>query len=337
MNCTAKKNANSGLYDETHKGLYTFSDIIGESEVMHNLRRSAEKFCMSNEPILILGESGTGKELLAHAMHNASPRRDRQFICVNCAAIPASLAESELFGYTPGAFTGACSKGMKGKFEQAEGGTVFLDEIAELPLSIQAKLLRVLESGEIQKLGASHNISTNFRLIAATNHDLMAMVQHSKFREDLYYRINVFEIDVPPLRDRNDDIFLLTDFFLEKYLGSSHGIIISDEIETIFRHYSWPGNIRELKNTILYIIHTLNPPQKVLNRFVLPKRLINTINPEMYFSDNNKFINSKYDDDMEKLIIKSVLQKHRYNKLKSAKELGFSRSKLYRKICKYGL
>jgi len=256
--------------------LSTFDTIIGRSQPMEQLCRLGRRFARTQEPILITGESGTGKELLAQALHCASQRASRPFISVNCAALPHDLIESELFGYETGSFTGARSGGMKGKFEQADTGTIFLDEIGELPLPLQAKLLRVLESGEIQKIGHKGLLRCDFRLLGATNRNLPQMVRDGLFREDLYHRLSVFELLIPPLRERGDDIFLLARYYLEQYVGGErgHNIRLDEELCRVFREYPWHGNIRELKNTLVYAIYSLGEDQDVLGIPHLPPRFM---------------------------------------------------------------
>ena len=232
--------------------LYTFDSIVGESKAMLTMKERGRRFARSNEPILLVGESGTGKELIAEALHSASERSDKPFVTVNCAALPPELIESELFGYEGGAFTGAKTGGMKGKFELANNGTIFLDEIGEIPMHVQAKLLRVLESGEIQKIAHAGRLHSDFRLIAATNRDLKKEVTVGNFREDLFYRLNVVHLVLAPLRERLDDLPLLADHFLKLY-GEESGMgaktISRDALRLMFA-YSWPGNIRELGNVI---------------------------------------------------------------------------------------
>lgn len=186
--------------------LHTFNSLIGEGRAMLEMKQQGRRFARSDEPILVFGESGTGKELVAQALHSSSSRAAKPFITVNCAALPLELIESELFGYEPGAFTGARASGMKGKFELADKGTIFLDEIGDLPLSMQAKLLRVLENGEVQKIGHSGRMLSDFRLIAATNKNIYELVKEGAFREDLYHRLNILELTIPPLRERTSDI-----------------------------------------------------------------------------------------------------------------------------------
>lgn len=331
------------------RDLHTFAGMIGESAAMRAMRHLGTRFAASDQPVLISGESGTGKELVARALHNASPRAKEPFISVNCAALPAELTESELFGYEGGAFTGARSGGMKGKFEQANGGTIFLDEIGELPLSIQAKLLRVLENGEIQKIGCRNALHSNFRLIGATNRDLLQMIRISRFREDLYHRLSVFELNVPPLREREDDIFLLTRFYLDQYLDGDQSVWLDKEMEMIFRNYSWPGNIRELKNTLVYALYALGAGQKVVDVSHLPQRFLKFLRrgdleggARVLEEHVEKSAKPGTGHDLphnmsEVELLKSTLEKLRYNKALTARELGMSRSKLYRILNKYGL
>ena len=225
--------------------------ILGESSEIRQLRREIELVAKSDFTILVLGETGVGKELVARGIHGLSGRSDNPLLYLNCAALPASLAESELFGHVKGAFTGAISD-RTGKFELADQGTLFLDEIGELPLEIQAKLLRAIQEGEIQKVGSEKQIKVDVRLIAATNRDLEAEVAAGTFRADLYHRLNVYPLKVPPLRERKDDIALLAGFFAEKSrarIGIGQ-VLLSDEALALLRRYSWPGNVRELDNVI---------------------------------------------------------------------------------------
>jgi transcriptional regulator with PAS, ATPase and Fis domain len=336
--------------EEKNSGLLTFDSIIGRSAPMNELRRLGSRVAKSGEPILICGESGTGKEMVAQAVHMASPRADGPFVCVNCAALPADLMESELFGYESGSFTGAKSSGMKGKFEEANNGTIFLDEIGEMPLAVQAKLLRVLESGEIQKIGHKGQLRSNFRLVAATNRNLMEMVQHGQFREDLYHRLNVFELNIPPLRDRGDDIFLLIRFFIENSLGIERSlrIILSDELVAAIQRYSWHGNVRELKNIMTHALFLLGDDENVLSLQHLPPRFQRHLNP----APRDRIIApDTYSAAItpppaavayaapkdERKMLQEALVRYQYNKVLMAKELGISRSKLYRDLRKYKL
>ncbi len=228
-----------------------FDAIVTQSETMRAVIRQAMKAARSDVPVLILGESGTGKELLAKAIHQASHRADGPFVTVDCASIPETLLESELFGYEPGAFTGA-QKRKHGLIELADGGTLFLDEIGELPAPLQAKLLRVLQDGRIRRLGGRTEITVNFRLISATNRDLHAMVEQHQFREDLWFRINVITLEIPPLRERKEDILLLAHYFLQELnrRGPRQVEGLSSAVQWILQKYDWPGNVRELRNVI---------------------------------------------------------------------------------------
>lgn len=231
---------------------YTFDNIIGKSPSIVNAKILAMKAAETNATVLLLGESGTGKEVFAHAIHNASPRRYKPFVRVNCAAIPKELLESELFGYEPGAFTGASKHGKPGKFELANHGTLFLDEVGDMSPEMQAKVLRVLEEREMERIGGLRPIKVNFRLIAATNQDLDFLVRKKQFRLDLYYRLNVFSIYLPPLRERKEDIPLLVKHFIREICEDQGrgDISINPRVLDIFFSYPWPGNVRELRNVI---------------------------------------------------------------------------------------
>lgn len=329
---------------EKEKGLLTFESIIGNSPPMRELRRLGYRVADSHESILICGESGTGKDMVAQAIHMASPRADGPFVCVNCAALPGELMESELFGYGAGAFTGAKSSGMKGKFEEANNGTIFLDEIGELTLATQAKLLRVLESGEIQKIAHKGQLRSNFRLLAATNRNLMEMVVNGQFREDLYHRLNVFELNIPPLKDRGDDILLLVRFFIESALGAerSRKVMLEDELVEALLKYSWHGNVRELKNTMTYALFLLGDDENMLGLHHLPSRFLQNYNSEsresVVASVPHMPVQSVRDtaSQDERKALQDALTRYEYNKVLVAKELGISRSKLYRDLRKYG-
>ena len=241
---------NQRLQDEL-RTKYRPKAIVGNSKVMQSVYTLIDKVCRTNTTVLILGESGVGKERVAQAIHYNSPRADKPFVKINCAALPESLIESELFGHEKGAFTGATSA-RKGRFEMADRGTIFLDEIGDLPLSVQTKLLRVLQEKEFERIGGNATIKVNVRIITATNRNLDVLMEEGKFREDLYYRLNIFPILVPPLRERRTDIMLLTDHFVEKY-GKEHGkqiVRISTPATDMLVNYHWPGNVRELENCI---------------------------------------------------------------------------------------
>jgi two-component system NtrC family response regulator len=238
---------------ETVESQYSFGNIIGKSSKMQNIFELIYKVAPAPASILIEGESGTGKDLVAKSIHYNSPRHDHPFIAVNCSALAESLLESELFGHEKGAFTGAVTT-KKGRFELAEGGTLFLDEIGELSPSLQVKLLRVLQDKIFERVGGLRQVTVNFRLITATNKRLREEVQKGRFREDLYYRLNVVYIDLPPLRQRTEDLRLLVDHFIDKYATERRMGVpvkgIEREVEQIFYQYDWPGNVRELENTI---------------------------------------------------------------------------------------
>jgi len=230
---------------------FRHDEIVGDSDAIKGVLSQAEMVANQGTSVLILGETGTGKELLAHAIHNMSPRKDRAMIKVNCAALPSTLIESELFGREKGAFTGALSKQI-GRFEAADGSTIFLDEVGDLPLELQAKLLRVLHEGQFERLGSIKTVSVDVRVIAATNHDLEQAIREGRFRQDLFYRLNVFPITIPPLRGRREDIPLLVWAFV-KELGEGMGRSIekiSKKTMDMLQEYPWPGNVRELRNVI---------------------------------------------------------------------------------------
>ncbi|WP_165445147.1 sigma-54-dependent Fis family transcriptional regulator [Bacilliculturomica massiliensis] len=234
-----------------YKAKYTFDSIIGESAAAQSLIETSRRAAHSDSNVLILGDSGTGKELIAQAIHNESSYASGPFVAINCAALPRSLVESELFGYERGAFTGANREGSPGKFELAEGGTIFLDEIGDMPMDVQSSLLRVLQTREIVRIGGKYPKQINVRIIAATNCDLVTSIHEKTFRSDLYYRLNVLTINVPSLAERGRDIFLLADYFVREYNKSKHrNITISPDVYPVLLSYSWPGNIRELENAV---------------------------------------------------------------------------------------
>lgn len=262
-----EQNLSKILKDKGHIARYKFDDIKTNSINMENTKKLAKKISKSGYTVLITGESGTGKELLAQSIHNESKRRNQPFIAINCAAMTENLLESELFGYEEGAFTGALKGGKKGLFEQAHNGTIFLDEIGDMPIYLQIKLLRVLQESQVMRVGGQKIIDVDVRVIAATNRDLSKMINEEKFRSDLYYRINVLPIQIPPLRERKEDINMLLRYFIDK------DIEISDDVKNIINSYSWPGNIRELINTAMYINTMSSGDEVLLND--LPYNLIN--------------------------------------------------------------
>lgn len=324
-----------------HGVLYTFDNIIGESPAMKTMKERGLRFAKSNEPILLGGESGTGKELIAQALHSASDRAEKPFVTVNCAALPHELIESELFGYEAGAFTGAKSGGMKGKFELADKGTIFLDEIGELPMPMQAKLLRVLESGEIQKIAHSGRLHSDFRLIAATNRNLPKLVDEGNFREDLYHRLNILELVIPPLRERTSDIPHLARYFIEQTVGHKRArdIQISHELYQAFSLYPWRGNIRELKNVLTFALYSLGGDGDILTLQHLPDRFLKELNQEerpvsggQAVAEGEEQNLAKAGAQAERKTLMAVLVSTEYNKTQAAKILGISRNKLYKKM-----
>jgi len=230
---------------------HPFEEIVGESRPLHDALQQVEIVAPTDSTVLVLGETGTGKELIARAIHNRSARRERTFVKINCAAIPSGLLESELFGHERGAFTGAIAQKI-GRFEVANGGTLFLDEVGEIPLELQPKLLRVLQEQEFERIGGTRTIKVDVRLVAATNRDLVQMVEEHRFRDDLYYRLNVFPIYAPPLRERPEDIEPLVRYFVQRFAARMQRRIEVIPTETLdaMRRYPWPGNVRELENLI---------------------------------------------------------------------------------------
>ena len=306
--------------------------FIFNSPQMQNVYSKIQRVAKTTTTILITGESGTGKEVAARAVHENSNRADKPFIPVNCGAIPENLMESEFFGYVKGAFTGANPKGKIGYFEQADGGTIFLDEIGDMPLSLQVKLLRVLQEKTITPIGAGKGKKIDIRIIAATNKDLEELVKENKFREDLYYRLNVFPVDIPPLRNRPKDIEELAEYFIVKYsqLFNTPLKTFSNEVMKAFTSYSWPGNIRELKNVVEYIINVVDERDPFISLKHLPPRFVNS--------------SEKYEiktlAEMEKDAIKTLMQRFgtsSKDKAKIAETLDISLATLYRKIKQYNL
>jgi len=331
------------FYKQQTKGLpgskYSFKDIIGNSPTVQKMKKQAEKFSNSAQPILILGETGTGKELLAHAIHSVSYRADELFVCINCAAIPKDLMESELFGYEEGAFTGAKAGGKFGKFEIADKGTIFLDEIGELSKEMQAKLLRVIEHKEIEKIGNSTYIESDFRLITSTNRNLEKLVAKGAFREDLYHRVSILAIKAPPLRNRIEDLPDLMQHFLDTLEDKPTGLEVKldKNIEDLFRSYYWPGNIRELKNVLSFSLLSLDEGESEISLRHLPKYILKN---SMMKSDEPVFKThslKQVRNASEKDAILNALRAANYNKSKASKILGISRNEIYNKIRKHGL
>lgn len=314
----------------------TLDNIIGNSDIIIHTKQKSLIASKSNSTVLIEGESGTGKELFARAIHNHSNRTDYPFVTVNCAAIPDNLLESELFGYEEGAFTGARKGGKLGKFEIAHKGTIFLDEIGDMSLHLQGKLLRVLQERELDKIGGKSNISIDVRVIAATNRNLERMVQEGHFREDLYYRLNVIPITLPSLRDRKEDIPFLIDYMIKEYSQKldKDVIGIDEDVKSALVDYSWPGNVRELQNIIEYSINMSS--SRILTLDIIP----NNIKVQYYDDMKDKKEEIRTLEDLEKEAIQKAMNKFKnYKKDKElvANALGISRATLYRKLEKYNL
>ncbi len=311
----------------------TFSDIIGQSPDFRYAIQSAQMAAKTDSSILLLGESGVGKDMFAQAIHNASSRSREPFFAINCAALPRELVSSELFGYEEGAFTGARKGGNPGKFELADQGTVFLDEIGEMPLDMQGSLLRVIEEGNVTRLGGHDITNVNVRIIAATNKNLKEEVRKGNFRLDLYYRLRVIDIKIPALRDRKDDIPILVEYFV-KTIGPRLGKQIThvdDKVIEILSYYDWPGNVRELSNVIERAINMSSGPVLTVDVFPLELRC----NLEDQTTIWRKRL--PQDPQLQKQIIRSFLQMHNNNKTRVAQELGISRSSLYRKMERFAI
>lgn len=321
---------------------YTFDDIIGENTIINEAIEKAKKAAKVPATVLLRGESGTGKELFAHAIHNASNRKFNQFIRVNCAALSESLLESELFGYDEGAFTGAKKGGKKGLFEHASRGTIFLDEIGEVSLSTQVKLLRVLQEKEVVRVGGSKSISINVRIIGATNMDLEKAVKEGRFRKDLYYRINVIPIMIPALRYRKDDVSALVFNSIRK-LNQEYGRAITDISEgalDVLKEHDWPGNIRELENIIGRSIINMKLNETKIEKRHIPKIQMNYMKKDMdiektSFNENKTENLNDIVELVEKNHIVETLKKYNHNRTDTAKALGISIRSLYYKVDKY--
>ncbi|MCX5839027.1 MAG: sigma 54-interacting transcriptional regulator [Deltaproteobacteria bacterium] len=313
---------------------YTLQHIVGNSKGVSELKKLALRAAEIDAPVLITGESGTGKELFAHAIHYASKRRLYPFIRLNCSAIPKELLEAELFGYEPGAFTGASHKGKAGKFELAHGGSIFLDEIGDLPMEMQPKLLRVLEEKEFEHLGGNHLIKSNFRLIAATHENLEDLVARGKFRKDLFYRLNVIPISILPLRERIEDLPLIAEYLMKK-LSREHGTKMasfSPAVMQIFQSYPWPGNVRELSNILERILFTLDGDQTQVRHLPLFMQDL-----DLGSSKQDNTLLKRLRDDMEKETLMHTIRISNFNKNKAARLLGIHRTSLYKKMKKLNI
>jgi transcriptional regulator with PAS, ATPase and Fis domain len=311
---------------------YTFDCIIGKSDDIQRLKAEAQKAALNDSTVLITGESGTGKELFAQAIHNASPRRHHPFVRINCAAIPKDLLESELFGYDEGAFTGAKVKGKPGKFELAHTGTIFLDEIGDLPLDMQPKLLRVLEDKEFERVGGTKIIRSDFRVICATNQKLEVLMEKYTFRKDLFYRLNVIPIHIPPLRERQKDIIPLARHLLKKMalVANRSQTALEKEAEKALERYDWPGNARELSNVLERAMYS--SANNIIYKGDLPFHPEHTPQtPGKELSTTLKTARSRAQAET----IYQALARTNYNKAKAAKLLGIHRTLLYKKMKEY--
>ena len=322
-------------YREEFQNQNRVDNIIGSDTKFREIVKECLKVAKTDIPVLLTGETGTGKEVMAKALHTNSLRYDKPFVSINCAAIPFELLESELFGYMDGAFTGAKRGGKKGKFQLANGGTIFLDEIGDMPSSMQAKLLRVLQEKEIEPLGSEKSILLDVRVVAATRQDLEAKMKDGSFREDLYYRLSVFNIHIPPLRERGGDSLELAEFFLDE-LNHKYKTYktFSKAVKAYFLKYQWPGNVREVNNVVqsAYAISTEN----IIDINDIPARMLQQEKPAINLDKNKKSLGQMV-DDYEKEVILELLKKHKGNCLEAAKEAGIHKSNFYRTLQKYGI
>ncbi|MBT2690493.1 sigma 54-interacting transcriptional regulator [Bacillus sp. ISL-47] len=311
---------------------YSLDDILGSSKQIQSLKEKVKMVAASDISVLIRGESGTGKELFAHSIHQLSNRSHQPFVKINCGAIPEHLLESELFGYEEGAFTGAKKGGKKGKFQLADGGTLFLDEIGDMPLNMQVKLLRALQEGEIESVGSTEPVNVDVRIIAATNRPLEKMMEEKRFREDLFYRINVVPFMVPPLRDRLEDLTILIDYFIEKITKKSGKRIsaIDEGVIEKFHQYSWPGNIRELENVLEASVHLTS------NETISTESLPDYLKDSAVYPVGKKKLKDIL-EETEKRILTQSLSKFNNDRREAAKALGISKSSMYEKLKKYGI
>jgi len=311
--------------------------IVAENPDMRKVCEMIERVAPTNTTVLVYGESGTGKELVARALHRYSPRTDKTFMAVNCAALPAQLMESEMFGHVKGAFTGATAT-KTGLFEAAHGGTLFLDEISSMPLDIQSKLLRVLQDKKIRKVGGSDHTEVDVRIIAASNEKLETLIEQDKFREDLYYRLSVISIDIPPLRNRPEDILPLIDHILRRETGPDAELPLLDrETQEVLDNYNWPGNVRELENAIQHALTFVQ--DGVITKETLPAKIVDTveegIRSGVITSRREQFKGKSlkaFLHDKEKEFLKRTIENVAGDKEKAAEELGISLATLYRKL-----
>ena len=311
---------------------YTFDDLIYCSESFRSCVALAERAALSDANIVLQGESGSGKELLAQGIHNASARKHRPFVAINCAAVPAGLLESELFGHTEGAFTGSKKGGKPGLLQLADGGTLFLDEIGDMGNDLQAKLLRVLQEKMVRRVGGFAEQRIDIRVICATHQDLELMVEKNTFRQDLYYRVNVFQINLPPLRKRKEDIPLLAKHFAESHRNPKKApIVISHEVAKIFQEYDWPGNVRELKNSIEFCC-TMSSGKEILPEH-LPRRVLAQANAALQFINGGTLSERVREFERQNILqLLKVYGESTEGKRRVAEILGISIAGLYRRL-----
>jgi len=323
------------IYQKQLESLKSEEEIIGESVLINQLRITIEQVAPMNIPVLLSGETGVGKEVFANAVHMASNRRNNKYIKINCAAIPNELLESELFGYVEGAFSGASKNGKTGKFELANRGTLLLDEIGEMRMELQAKLLRVLQEKEIEKVGGTKPTAIDVRIICSTNQNIEELIREGKFRKDLYYRINTVEMEIPALRDRKDDILLLCEHFIQKFNKIHNCKItdIEDKVIELFKEYDWPGNIRQLEHVIERACVTIFTGKLDTNAF---RFFLDTIQLEKVSEGYGQSFQEQKQETERNLIL-HTLDITKGNKTEAAKLLHISRSLLYKKIDKYNL
>ncbi|MBH0168691.1 MAG: sigma-54 interaction domain-containing protein [Bacillota bacterium] len=319
-------------WEEINGASYTLNDFAGTSREVQKVKKHVKNIASGDLSVLIRGESGTGKELLAHSIHQLSERSGKPFIKLNCGAVPEHLFESELFGYSEGAFTGAKKGGKLGKFQLADGGTLFLDEIGDLPQSMQIKLLRVLQEKEVEPVGSVYTQKVNVRVIAATNRPLESLINENKFREDLFYRINVLQIQIPPLRERKEDIWPLAENFIRLNCAETGKRILSidDDVKEAFLAYSWPGNARELKNFVeaaIQLTHSDRLSLDVFPDFLKEKLGINKKQRTL----------KEHVQETEKNVISYYLETMDGDIMRVAKHLGIGKTNLYDKIKKYNI
>jgi DNA-binding NtrC family response regulator len=333
------------LLREEYAARYGFPRIVGEHTAIREVSQQIQRVASTDSTVLLLGESGTGKELFARAVHHLSPRRDHPFVALNCAAIPEGLVENELFGHERGAFTGAGARKI-GKMDLAHRGTLFLDEIGELPLAIQAKLLRVLEEHRFERVGGTQSIEVDVRIVVATNQDLAKLIQQKLFREDLYFRISAVPLTIPPLRERAEDVLLLANHFLEKFSRefAKPGLELSDAARDRLLHYHWPGNVRELQNTLERAViladglsipaDGLQLPSAKPDMESLPAGLL----PENFnWQGSLEEVSERALNHVERVLLENTLRDCKWNKTRAAEQLGISPKTLLAKLRSTGL